>query len=196
MSSGISGASTSSGSRSGCRVSARNITPIVTGESGRSVDDDLVPGVAPPPAPAPAGTPRVRLRGEPLDPDAAAPSGPERRARDPRLGHLQHRGADPPPLADDRTGHVQADGGEVLAEQPAAQRPAQLAPPRRRGPPGRTRTRPGRGRRGGGVSQIASPARPLAPQPGTATADRPGTGLLVDAAAPGLGPVRLAAVRR
>ncbi|GAA3222143.1 hypothetical protein GCM10020256_29350 [Streptomyces thermocoprophilus] len=61
------------------------------------------------------GTPQMPLEG---------PAG------DTPRGHLEHhRAADPPALADQCPGHVQALGGEVLPEGAVAQRAAQLALP-------------------------------------------------------------------
>ena len=95
-SSGISGASTSSGSSSGSPVNARNITPIVTGESGRSVDGDLVAGPQLARLQHPQVGPGRAVRGELLDPAGPPHLVGERRARDPRRGDLQHHGPDPP----------------------------------------------------------------------------------------------------
>ena len=72
--------------------------------------------------------------GEPLDPGGgvealAAHPRLEGVARGARLDGLQQGAAHPPPLAQHRLVEVDAGGGEVLAEQPRADRPAELLLP-------------------------------------------------------------------
>ena len=87
-------------------------------------------------------------RGEPLHPVPLAHPACERAARDAHRGDLDHRGAEPPGLAHQRPGHVQAGRGDVLAEHARWPVPGRAARSTSPGPPAHRRTRPGTGPRG------------------------------------------------
>jgi len=63
--------------------------------------------------------------GEPLDPLTLVHPAGEDHARDPGRGDLNHGRADPPHLPDQAAGDLEPAGGDVLAEGPAGQFPAQ-----------------------------------------------------------------------
>ena len=89
-------------------------------------DGDRVTGHDPPRDEYPQIRARCRLCGEAFDPALLGHPLREGVARDARVGDLEFDVvADPPPLADQGTGHVDAFGGEVFAEGTAAQRSAE-----------------------------------------------------------------------
>src|SRR5205807_6261510 len=61
--------------------------------------------------------------------DRVAHPHPELETGETRLGHLEQRGADPPPLADHRAAHVEAAHREVLAEGGRIERDAEAGAP-------------------------------------------------------------------
>ncbi len=67
--------------------------------------------------------------GEPAHPVGLVDEPGEHRARNAHVGHLEQAATHPPALADAGTLHVEADGGQVLAEGAGCQRTAELGLP-------------------------------------------------------------------
>ena len=109
-------------------------SPIVTPWAGPVEHCPRSPAPTVPLRDDPEVRPGCAVLGEALHPVRLGHEALERRARDPRRGHLEQQPvvADLPALADDGTGDVEPVGVEVLAERAGRQVTAELGRPPRR----------------------------------------------------------------